>query len=271
MEVFLGECENAWYQGMDDSAFRDVLVPHDWAVEQPFSEQYSSGTGYLAGGIGWYRLHFKVPKEAQGKRISLVFDGVYKNSQVWVNSYYLGRHPYGYTGFSYDISQMVHFGEEDNVASVKVSHPDLADSRWFTGSGVVRRVVLRIQEWVHQAEHGVYLVTKELDGERAVLQIHHEVMNDSDKDCRIQVETELETPDGETVLHLEHEAWVRQGNAAPVCGRQSLCIRGFGVLRIRSYTGCGVITRQRTAGGISRTNSIRVSVRSGLTRSMAFI
>lgn len=210
-KFLLGECENAWYQGMDDSGFREVLVPHDWAVEQPFSEQYSSGTGYLAGGIGWYRLHFKVPKEAQGKRVCLVFDGVYKNSQVWVNSYYLGRHPYGYTGFSYDISQIVHFGDEDNVASVKVSHPDLADSRWFTGSGIVRKVTLRVQEWVHQAEHGVYLSTKALDGEKAVLQVQHEAVNESGQDCRIWVETELEAPDGEVLLHLEKAVEVPAG------------------------------------------------------------
>ena len=80
------------------------MLPHDWAVAYPFSKQYSSGTGYLTGGIGWYRLHFYLPEEYQGKSIRLVFDSVYKNSQVWVNSYYQGKHPYGYTGFSYDIS-----------------------------------------------------------------------------------------------------------------------------------------------------------------------
>lgn len=207
-KFYLGECENAWYKGMDDSAFREVPVPHDWSVEQPFSEQYSSGTGYLAGGVGWYRLHFKVPEEYQGKQLSLVFDGVYKNSQVWCNSYYLGRHPYGYTGFSYDISKLVCFGEEDNVVSVKVSHPDLADSRWFTGSGIVRKVTLRAQEWVHPAENGVYLMTKALDDDEAVLQIHHEVCNESDQDCRIQVETDLETQDGSVVLHLVQTAEV---------------------------------------------------------------
>ena len=89
-----GECEEAWYQGYDDRAFERVMLPHDWAVAYPFSKQYSSGTGYLTGGIGWYRLHFYLPEEYQGKAIRLEFDGVYKNSQVWVNSYYQGKHPY---------------------------------------------------------------------------------------------------------------------------------------------------------------------------------
>ena len=127
-----GECEEAWYQGYDDRAFERVMLPHDWAVAYPFSKQYSSGTGYLTGGIGWYRLHFYLPEEYQGKAIRLVFDGVYKNSQVWVNSYYQGKHPYGYTGFSYDISGIAHFGEQENVVSVKVTHTDIADSRWYT-------------------------------------------------------------------------------------------------------------------------------------------
>ena len=78
----LGDYEDAWYKGYDDIAWKEVMIPHDWAVEQPFSEEYSSGTGYLAGGIGWYRLSFQIPEEYRGKRISISFDGVYKNSQV---------------------------------------------------------------------------------------------------------------------------------------------------------------------------------------------
>ena len=76
-----GECEEAWYQGYDDRAFERVMLPHDWAVAYPFSKQYSSGTGYLTGGIGWYRLHFYLPEEYQGKAIRLVFDGVYKTAR----------------------------------------------------------------------------------------------------------------------------------------------------------------------------------------------
>ena len=82
----LGECEEAWYKGYDDRSWRKVMIPHDWSVEAPFSKEYSSGTGYLAGGIGWYRLRFSLPQAYQGKRLRLTFDGVYKNSQVWCNS-----------------------------------------------------------------------------------------------------------------------------------------------------------------------------------------
>ncbi len=145
----------AWYKGFDDSGWRSVTVPHDWSVEQPFSKRYSSGTGYLAGGIGWYRVHFRLPESYRGKSLRVVFDGVYKNSQVWCNSYYLGQRPYGYSTFSYDITHAAAFGDEENVLSVKVVHTDLADSRWFTGSGITRKVTLVIEEPAHPAEYGV--------------------------------------------------------------------------------------------------------------------
>ena len=121
----LGECEPAWYKGYDDSSWRAVTVPHDWSVEAPFSKDYSSGTGYLRGGIGWYRIRFSLPEAYRGKRIRVVFDGVYKNSQVWCNSYYLGKRPNGYSTFSCDISDFAVFGEQDNQISVKVTHTEI--------------------------------------------------------------------------------------------------------------------------------------------------
>ena len=76
----LGDIEEAWFKGFDDSGWEEVILPHDWSVSLPFSETYSSGTGYLAGGIGWYRVRFSLPEEYRGKKIRLLFDGVYKNS-----------------------------------------------------------------------------------------------------------------------------------------------------------------------------------------------
>ena len=155
----------AWYKGFDDSGWRSVTVPHDWSVELPFSKRYSSGTGYLAGGIGWYRVRFGLPEAYRGKSVKVVFDGVYKNSQVWCNSYYLGRRPYGYSTFSYDITHAAVFGEEENVLCVKVVHTDLADSRWFTGSGITRKVTVVVEEPVHPAEYGVFFSAKQVEAD----------------------------------------------------------------------------------------------------------
>lgn len=174
-----GECEEAFYKGWDDSNFVEVSLPHDWSVTMPFERINSSGTGYLSGGIGWYRLHFKLSKEYQGKHILLNFDGIYKNSQVWINSYNLGKHPNGYTPVRFDITEFVSFSEE-NVIAVKVVHNDLADSRWFTGSGIVRTATIEIEEMVHPKKDGIYLYTTAIGEGGAEFTIHHEAVNDTE-------------------------------------------------------------------------------------------
>lgn len=215
-KFYLGECEDAWYQGFDDRHFTSVLLPHDWAVEYPFSREYSSGTGYLRGGIGWYRFHFFLPEDCRGKSIRLVFDGVYKNSQVWVNSYYQGKHPYGYTGFSYDISGVAHFGTEENVISVKVTHTDIADSRWYTGSGITRKVTLIVEEKLHAAEHGVYITTHEIKNDEADISIRQEIVNQTAENQDIILVARLFEADG--IMAAEYsEAVQAAAGATTVC------------------------------------------------------
>jgi len=185
----LGECEEAWYRGYDDRNWRTVMLPHDWAVEGTFEKKYSSGTGYLQGGIGWYRVRFSLPEELKGKCVRLCFDGVYKNSQVWCNSYYLGKRPNGYVPFSYDISAFVNFGEEDNEISVKVTHTDIADSRWFTGSGITRKVTLLIEEPVHPEEYGCFFTAENISTESAVLKVAHKITNTTGEEKQVKVHT----------------------------------------------------------------------------------
>lgn len=162
-----GECEEAWYKGFDDSGWREVTVPHDWSAELPLKKEYSSGTGYAAGGTGWYRIHFRLPEACRGKAVKVVFDGVYKNSQVWCNSYYLGKRPYGYSTFSYDITHAAAFGETENVVCVRVAHTDIADSRWFTGSGITRKVTVVCEEPVHPEEYGIVFRAENIRPETA--------------------------------------------------------------------------------------------------------
>ena len=198
----LGECDRAWYRGYDDSHWNQVMLPHDWSVSLPFSPAYSSGTGYLAGGIGWYRLKFALPEEWQGKSIRIVFDGVYKNSQVWCNSYYLGKRPGGYTSFTYDISDLVNFGSTENVISVKVTHTDLADSRWFTGSGITRIVTLVAEERIHPAEYGIFFQASRISRETAQLKVTQEIVNTLPVEKEIGVETVFSDREGQECLRL---------------------------------------------------------------------
>lgn len=227
-----GECENAWYKGYNDSAWEAIRIPHDWSVSMPFSKEHSSGTGYLPGGIGWYRLHFRLPKEDQGKHVELIFDGVYKNSQVWVNSYYLGRRPNGYIGFHYDISDRLVYGDEDNVICVKVVHTDIADSRWFTGSGITRMVRLNIEEQVHPEYESLIFSSqvqgidaidalddiKGMDGDAhidhisAKVQLRQNIINSSRIDQHMQVVMRLYDAQGKLVLEAEKRIYCCAGD-----------------------------------------------------------
>ena len=184
-----GDVEPAWQKSYDDTSWEHVTLPHDWSVTGPFRKENSSGTGYLDGGIGWYRGRFTLPQKYRGKSVRLVFDGVYKNAKVFLNSYYLGRRPYGYAEFSFDITGFVHFGREDNEISVRVSHPDIADSRWFTGSGIYRKVRLVIEEPVHPAEHGVMFSASDITPQQATLNVRHEIQNTTNQDCLVQIRT----------------------------------------------------------------------------------
>lgn len=157
----LGDVSDADYMGYDDSAWRRVNLPHDWAVEHPFDKAYSSGTGYLPGGIGWYRKHFTLTDEQAGKRVRITFGGVYKHARVWVNSNYLGGRAYGYSTFTFDISEFVRPGE--NVICVRCEHTETADSRWFTGSGIYRDVTLEICEKNCFKKDGVFITTEAVD------------------------------------------------------------------------------------------------------------
>lgn len=157
----LGDALEADYMGYDDNAWKTVTLPHDWSVEYPFDKSHASGTGYLPGGTAWYRKHFELPEDIKGKRVRVTFGGVYKHSRVWINSNYLGGRAYGYSTFTFDISEFVRAGE--NILSVRVEHEQVADSRWFTGSGIYRDVTLEITEKCCFEKDGVFVSTKSVD------------------------------------------------------------------------------------------------------------
>lgn len=190
----LGDTPDAWQAWYDDSDWQEITLPHDWSVTLPFDRSCSSGTGYLPGGIGWYRIHIKPQEEWQGKQISICFDGVYKNSRVWCNSYYLGERPNGYISFCYDITDQFRF-DADNIISVYVDHREIADSRWYTGSGITRKVSLHIEENVHPVPNGIFFATPQVNGQRADCEVTTELINCMDEPCKAIVTSLLFAPD----------------------------------------------------------------------------
>jgi beta-galactosidase len=146
--------------GFPDSKWRKLDLPHDWGIEGTFSEknQAGFGGGALPGGVGWYRKKFRIPAGYKGKYIAIDFDGVYRNSEVWINGHLLGKRPNGYIAFRYDLSPWLKYNDE-NVIAVKVDNSKQPNSRWYSGSGIYRDVKLVVLNPVHIDRWGVFIST----------------------------------------------------------------------------------------------------------------
>ena len=182
----------------DSSVWRQVNLPHDWSIEGPFSAEYGSGNGYAPGGIAWYRKHFNLDDSYRGKMVAIEFDGVYNNSEVWINGQLVGRRPYGYSSFQYDLTPFLNFGRGDNVIAVRVDHTAFADSRWYTGSGIYRHVRLCISDKLHIAHWGTYITTPWVSTDFALVHIETTIKNDSDQSRTFSLSLEIASPDGKT-------------------------------------------------------------------------
>src|SRR5438034_2744589 len=134
----LGDVPRAQEPGFADTPWRRLDLPHDWSIEGPFSEQNPAGVagGALPGGIGWYRKAFTLPAGDTGKVVFIEFDGVYRNSEVWINGQYLGKRPYGYSSFRYELTPHLRYGKQRNVIAVRVDNSQQPNSRWYSGSGI---------------------------------------------------------------------------------------------------------------------------------------
>ncbi len=176
----------------NDSTWRRLELPHDWSIEQPYSPYLASCTGYLPGGIGWYRKHFTV--EDSAARHYIYFEGVYNRSEVYLNGHLLGKRPNGYASFLYDMTP--YLKEGDNVLSVRVDHSRYADSRWYTGSGIYRDVYMVSAPETHIAQWGVGYKAMKVTGSRADIDVDIAVENPVKG---LTVKAEIINADGKSV------------------------------------------------------------------------
>lgn len=216
----LGDEKEAFQKDFNDRNWENVHVPHDWSVTYPMSRDYSSGTGYVRGGIGWYRKSFYLPEDLKGKKVFIVFDGVYKKSQVWCNGYYMGKRPYGYSYFQYDISEQVSFGEIENIISVKVNHEDIADSRWFTGSGIVRKVYILVENSIYPKENGIFFSASKISKESAEIKIENEIIFDKEKLGRVTIINNILDKDGNNIAKFSKKDFIEEKieKKVTICG-----------------------------------------------------
>lgn len=182
-------------EGYDDSRWRKLDLPHDWSIEGQLSPDLASCTGYLPGGIGWYRKHFRVTDDAA--RHYIYFEGVYNRSEVYLNGHLLGKRPNGYISFMYDLTP--YLKEGDNVLAVRVDHSRSADSRWYTGSGIYRDVWMVSAPDVHFAQWGIGWQATSLTDRRATIAVDVEVEKHVEATGRLEVRTTLLDAEGRQV------------------------------------------------------------------------
>lgn len=202
----LGDVDGASQPGYDDSGWRRLDLPHDWAVEGDFSQANPSGVtgGALPGGVGWYRKTFIIDAADEGKRVSVLFEGSYMNTEVFVNGRPLGVRPYGYVSFGYDITPYIKWGGE-NVVAVRVDNSEQPNSRWYSGCGIYRSVYLVKTAPLHIARWGTYAYSV-VTGGNADLNVETTVENDTEKDAGIEIGLKLLDAGGETVAAVKYPA-----------------------------------------------------------------
>jgi beta-galactosidase len=201
--------KNAYRTDFDDSYWRELILPHDWAIEGPFTEDVSYKGGYLPyPGVGWYRKSFTIPVDVMNVQIE--FDGIMRNAKVWLNGEYIGGWPYGYTSFALDLTDKIKPGSE-NLIAVRVENQD-SSSRWYPGSGIYRNVWITYTSPIHIAHWGTFITTPEINDDQAKVQVATIIRNSEPEDTRVTLKTSLVNPEGNIITTSEEEDISIAGN-----------------------------------------------------------
>jgi beta-galactosidase len=192
-----GGAQGAENPQFDDSMWRKIDLPHDWSIEDlpgtnsPFNINAISQVsgGFTTGGTGWYRKSFTIPENLKGKRFRILFEGVYMNSEVWLNGRQIGNHPYGYSSFWFDITDNLKY-EGENVMCVKVKNEG-ENSRWYSGSGIYRHVWLQVVSPLHTETWGTYITTPQVSEAEALVNIKTTIVNETKESREIKLVTRI--------------------------------------------------------------------------------
>lgn len=195
-----GDPPGAQQPGCDDSAWRELDLPHDWSIEGPYDQAApaSGPGGYLPTGIAWYRRHFPVPDSDRGRIAVLEFDGVCQNSDVWINGHHLGQRPNGFVPFAYELTPHLLDGA-DNVVAVRVDNSRQTNCRWYSGSGIYRHTWLLRTDPLRIGYWGVWITTPQVSRAHALLRIQTTVTNGRTHSVPCTLATRLLDRDGKIV------------------------------------------------------------------------
>ncbi len=189
----LGDHPTAIQLDFNTADWRTLQLPHDWSIEGAFNKDNPTkqAQAFLPAGKGWYRKTFTLPVDWKNKNVSIEFDGVFKNSEVFINGHSLGMRPNGYISFAYELSQYLHFGNQENIIAVKVDNDAQPNSRWYTGSGIYRNVRLVASYNLHVAQWGTYVTTPEVSAEKAKVHLEVTIENKTNSEKEFQLVTSI--------------------------------------------------------------------------------
>lgn len=202
-KFYFGDSSTAHNVNFMDSSWEDISLPHDFSIMQDFTAAGEAESGFLLGGTGWYRKQFALPENFEGKNIILNFDGVYKDTEVYVNGTKLGEHHYGYSPFAFNITDhLVYDGMTKNVIAVKAVN-NVPSSRWYSGSGIYRDVSLIVTGPVHVDLNGTYVTTPNIassNGSDGAASISADIKNDSGSSASVTVKNTIYEKGSETAV-----------------------------------------------------------------------
>ncbi|MFO7853306.1 MAG: beta-galactosidase GalB [Bacteroidota bacterium] len=200
-----GDYDNAQLPGYEDSGWRLLNLPHDWSIEGEFSKDHPAtvGGGALPGGIGWYRKTFSLDRKNSGKLFYIEFDGVYRNSEVWINGHYLGKRPYGYSSFRYELSPYLDFGDKKNVIAVRVDNSRQPNSRWYSGSGIYRNVWLLSTGKIAVDHWGTFVSTSSVSKDSALVKVETKILDRADDTDELSLITSVYDKEGDLLTSVK--------------------------------------------------------------------
>ena len=216
-KFYLGNADDAKDISFNDASWRSLTLPHDWSIELPFDSTSPTGNGggALRGGIGWYRKAFSLPALPQGKHVFIDFDGVYMNSEVFINGHSLGVRPNGYISFRYELTPYLKSGNEKNIIAVKVSNAPQPNSRWYSGSGIYRNVWLVTTNDVFIDHWGTYVTTPKVNDQEAMVTINTSVTNASKGSQNISLTTIIYDAANKEIAKQSANNFIKDGNMFP--------------------------------------------------------
>ncbi|MBS1521376.1 MAG: DUF4982 domain-containing protein [Bacteroidetes bacterium] len=251
---------NAGQATFDDSHWEKIDLPHDWSINDlptqseghivgPFDKR-SPGftqTGFTIGGTGWYRKKFRTVKAEQNKQVIIYFDGVYMNSDVWLNGHHLGNHPYGYTPFFYDLTPYLNPANKENILAVRVRNEG-KNSRWYSGSGIYRHVWLTVTDPIAIAPWGIDVTTHEISGGKATVNVKSSIDNKLSTPRNITLVTTILSPEGRPVGKVQSNLKLNAGTSDLV--DQSIVLTSPALWSVQTPSLYKVVTEIRDGGKV---------------------